>query len=181
MNPRHALLKPTPRAPEPPRLRSEPTAAAGSARHERVQDWRSEIRDESESFEHWLAPLDGFGQPTLTAFSDGGFDHQQEPRETGSAPLPSANSEALCEALLARLEEHLATLDDGPIEAQLELPNLGRVSVRVIATGDRLEIALRFANDNAWEQCQAQQRSSAVWLGQQLGRPVSLSLHREVH
>ncbi|UWF47435.1 type III secretion system HrpP C-terminal domain-containing protein [Pseudomonas sp. N3-W] len=181
MNPRPALLKPTVRPPEPPRPRNESTTSP--ARHERARDWRSETRDESECFEQLLTALDSVGQPTPTAFSDAGFagQQQQDQAASGAAPPPLADTTALYEALLTRLEEQLAALDDGPLEAHLQLPNLGAIAVRVTQRGERLEIALRFANDNAWEHCQANQPHSAAWLSQQLGRQVCLSLHREVH
>lgn len=184
MNPRHPLHKPTVRPAEPPRARSEDGATSGAVRHERSRDWRNETCDESASFERLLSPPDNFGQPTLADFSDDGFADRQEQGQGqpgGGSAMPNNRTTALWETLLQRLEERLAAMDDGPIEVQLELPNMGRISMRVVPRGDGLDIALRFAEDSAWEHCLAHQQASATWLSKQLGRLVNLTLHREVH
>lgn len=183
MTPRTALHKATPRPPEPTPVRQEPQTSAWLVRHERTRDLRGETHDESEHFEQLLAPLDTLGQTIVADFSGEGFSnsHPQDQGQLGAASLPSPQTSALWEAVLASLEEQFGPLDKGPLEAQLELPNLGQIAVRMVQRGDALEIALRFTQDDAWQHCAAHQSASTTWLSQQLGRPVRLTLLREAH
>lgn len=186
MSPRHALLKPAVRAPEPPRPRQEAQASPGYGHPaERTRELRSETRDESECFEHLLAAPEAPGQGAVADFSgDGGRQstpHRQEQGHAGAGPLPDSQATALWQTLLNRLEAHLEAQPDGPLEVQLELPNLGPVAVHVLSRGNALDIALHFSREAAWQYCAAQRQASTAWLTRQLGRPVRLSLHREVH
>ncbi|MGE7955649.1 type III secretion system HrpP C-terminal domain-containing protein [Pseudomonas sp. NPDC089530] len=185
MTPRAAVPKPTPRPPEPPRPRQEPPTGNWPVRHEAARELRGETRDESECFEQLLASLDGPGQGAVADFCGDGGGHQQpsrqDPEPGGYAPVANPQTRALWQSLLVRLEQHLGELDQGPLEVQLEMPNLGSVAVRVLPRGRELEIALHFARERAWQYCAAQRQASAAWLGQQLGRPVRLILQREAH
>lgn len=183
MTPRHPLLKPASRPAEPPRLRQEPPSATWSVRQERTRDLRSEVRDESECFEQLLASPQGLGQGAVVDVSDdrGQQSSSQEQEHASASQPPDSQAATLWQALLDRLEEHLEERHEGPLEVQLELPNLGPVAVRVQSRGHNLDIALRFARDAAWQYCSAQRQASADWLARQLGRPVQVTLQREVH
>ncbi|MGN7738550.1 type III secretion system HrpP C-terminal domain-containing protein [Pseudomonas sp. 22526] len=142
-----------------------------------------ETRDESDYFEQLLAPLDTLGQTNVANFSGEGFSnsHSQGQEQPGIVLLPSPQTSVMWEAVLASLEEQFRALDKDPVEAQIELPNLGQIAVRIVQRGDALEVALRFNQDDAWQHCTAHQLTSTAWLSQQLGCPVRLTLLHEVH
>lgn len=167
---------------EPTRMRQESPPRAGLSHHALTQDLRGVTRDESEHFEQLLAPLDIQGQIIVADFSEGlSNSHPQDQEQRSAASLPGPQTSALWEAVLAHLEEQFGPLDKGPVEAHLELPTLGQIAVRMTQYGDTLDIALRFAQDDAWQRCAAHKLASTTWLSQKLGRPVRLSLLREAH
>ncbi|AZC84006.1 type III secretion system HrpP C-terminal domain-containing protein [Pseudomonas chlororaphis] len=183
MTPRTILYKATPRSPEPIRGHQEPQTRTWQVRHERIQDLCNENRSESEYFEQLLTSLDTQGQIIVADFSSGDFSnaHPQGQGETGVLSRPGLQTSVLWDAVLTKLEEQLGLLDKGPLEAQLELPNLGQIAVRMVQRGDTLEIALRFARDDALRYCTDHQSASIAWLSQQLGRSVRLTLRRGAH
>lgn len=174
--------RPTPAQAPQTLARSRPEPANNAAvRHERAGDLPGEIRYESECFEQWLEPLGDFIQPTLCDFGQGGFSdaHPKDSGSSASPQTPSASSAALWEAVLSHIEDSLSEAGQQPIDALIELPNLGEVTVRVTPRQQGLEIVLRFVREAAYERCQEQQQRSAQWLSDRLGRSVRLRLHRE--
>ncbi|WLG82433.1 type III secretion system HrpP C-terminal domain-containing protein [Pseudomonas cucumis] len=137
----------------------------------------SEIRHDGEVFETLISPDLGWFSPALGGFTGEGSSQgfagstpSFEP-ESGAATY----SAPLWDALTQHIDEQPPLADDLPIEAVFELPNLGEVAVQVMRQGNVMDIALRFAQGDAWTRCRENQESSRRLLSQRLGRRVKLS------
>lgn len=80
------------------------------------------------------------------------------------------------DALLAHIDTHLTPISEAPMEAFFEFPQLGKVAVQLINCGDNLEIAVRFAQSEAYKRCQPNRAALRDLLSQRLGRRVQLTL-----
>ncbi|MBX8485645.1 type III secretion system HrpP C-terminal domain-containing protein [Pseudomonas cichorii] len=187
MNTKPVPHKPTPPRPqEPPRPRSSNNSSSENTatpiKHERGEHVPHETLEEGELFEQMMtASSDNvfwLGNDQPQGLSDGWRDGE---KHGGNASLPPAPVEALWDSLLNPIEEHLASNEMEPMEAIVELPELGKVTVQVIPRSDGLDIALRFARESALQRCQENREASREWLSQRLGRRVRLTLDQAGH
>ncbi|WP_260954391.1 type III secretion system HrpP C-terminal domain-containing protein [Pseudomonas citri] len=156
----------------------EATGRGELPRAARTFEFTGEIRHDGERFESLLGSDPVGFNPTFMGFTGEGSSQGF----AGSAPSFEAESATasheapLWEALIQHIDEQPPLADDLPVEAIFELPNLGEVAVQVTRQGNVMDIALRFAQGEAWARCRENQESSRQLLSQRLGRRVQLSL-----
>lgn len=170
MNPRHPPLKPNAHSPEQlPR----PAQPHWAPRTEYLHEFESETRQEGELFQNLMNP-DASGLVFFPDFSGDGFADEQH--ISVQTPSPPTHIAQLWDALLAHIDTHLTPISEAPMEAFFEFPQLGKVAVQLINCGDNLEIAVRFAQSEAYKRCQPNRAALRDLLSQRLGRRVQLTL-----
>jgi hypothetical protein len=171
MNQAHAPIKTTNSRPQ------EATGRTDFSRAARPLEPASEVRHDGEVFETLISPDLGWFTPALTGFTGEGSSQgfAGSPSSFESESAAATYSAPLWDALIQHIDEQPPLLDDQPIEAVFELPNLGEVAVQVMRQGNVMDIALRFAQGEAWARCRESQESSRQLLSQRLGRRVKLS------
>lgn len=144
----------------------------------RARCLQQEKDDESKHFEQLVVPLDAQRQTITVNFSGDNSNNNHSGEQPQSGAVPPRISE-LWDVALTILQEQFEGLEHDQIEAQVELPNLGQVSIRMVQRGDTLAFILRFSDDLAWRHCATHLSMGAQWLSRQLGRSVRITLLRE--